>query len=77
LRSGAPILSLEAASTLGWHKYSHEQYGLKAWGASGPYKKVYEKFGITGPNIAVVGKKVADFYKKKGGEVISPLVKAL
>ena len=34
--------------TAGWAKYSHEQYGLQAWGASGPYKKVYEKFGITG-----------------------------
>jgi transketolase len=28
-------------------------------------------------DIATVGKKVVDFYKKKGGEVISPLVKAL
>jgi len=34
--------------TAGWAKYSHEQYGLPAWGSSGPYKKVYEKFGITG-----------------------------
>lgn len=34
--------------TAGWAKYSHEQYGLESWGASGPYKKVYEKFGITG-----------------------------
>ncbi|KIY51110.1 transketolase [Fistulina hepatica ATCC 64428] len=76
LRSGAPILSLEAFSTLGWQKYSHEQYGLKGWGASGPYKKIYEKFGITGSNIAKVGKKVVEFYRKKGGEVVSPLVKA-
>ncbi|KAI0287907.1 transketolase [Russula brevipes] len=77
LRSGAPILSLEALSTAGWAKYSHEQYGLQGWGASGPYKKVYEKFGITGDNIAAVGKKVVDFYTAKGGEVVSPLVKAL
>ncbi|KAF9232143.1 Transketolase, thiamine diphosphate binding domain-containing protein [Melanogaster broomeanus] len=77
LRSGAPILSLEALSTVGWQKYSHEQYGLPAWGASGPYQKVYEKFGITGTNIAAVSKKVIAFYKQKGGEVISPLVKAL
>jgi len=76
LRSGAPILSLEALSTLGWQKYSHEQFGLAAWGSSGPYQKVYEKFGITGSNIAAVGKKVVEFYKKKGGEVVSPLVKA-
>ncbi|KAH9483740.1 Transketolase [Psilocybe cubensis] len=77
LRSGAPILSLEALSTAGWAKYSHEQFGLPAWGASGPYQKVYEKFGITGSNIAAVGKKVVDFYKQKGGEVVSPLVKAI
>ncbi|KAI0282562.1 transketolase [Russula aff. rugulosa BPL654] len=77
LRSGAPILSLEALSTAGWARYSHEQYGLQAWGSSGPYKKVYEKFGITGDNIAVIGKKVVDFYAAKGGEVVSPLVKAL
>jgi transketolase len=80
--------------TSGWSKYSHEQYGVSNWGASGPYKKVYEKFGITGDStppfildhllefhrvtdIAVVGKKVVDFYKAKGGEVVSPLVKAL
>ncbi|KAI1790799.1 transketolase [Ganoderma leucocontextum] len=77
LRSGAPILSLEAYSTLGWAKYSHEQYGLPGWGASGPYKKVYEKFGITGSNIAEISKKVVTFYKQKGGEVVSPLVKAI
>ncbi|KAI0713223.1 transketolase [Earliella scabrosa] len=77
LRSGAPILAVEALSTVGWHKYSHEAYGLTGWGASGPYKKVYEKFGLTGPNIAAVGKKVVDFYQKKGGEVVSPLVKAI
>ena len=48
LRSGAPILSVEAYATYGWERYSHEQFGLSAWGASGPYQKVYEKFGLTG-----------------------------
>ncbi|KAG8861871.1 Transketolase [Serendipita sp. 411] len=77
LRSGAPILSVEAYATYGWERYSHEQFGLGGWGASGPYQKVYEKFGLTGSNIATVGKKVVDFYKKKGGEIVSPLIKAL
>jgi len=77
LRSGAPILSVEAYATYGWERYAHESFGLAAWGASGPYQKVYEKFGMTGSNIAVVGKKVVDFYQKKGGEIVSPLVKAL
>jgi transketolase len=31
----------------------------------------------TQTDIAAVGKKVVEFYKKKGGEVVSPLVKAL
>jgi len=54
---------------------------------------VYEKFGITGTSklayhanlsvadrdsdIAAVGKKVITFYRQKGGEVVSPLVKAI
>jgi len=73
--------------------YTLQQYGLPAWGASGPYQKVYEKFGITGTSklarhtssgvtdcgldIAAVSKKVIAFYKQKGGEVVSPLVKAI
>jgi len=28
-------------------------------------------------DIAAVGKKVVEFYKKKGGEIVSPLVKAI
>ncbi|KAF8633753.1 hypothetical protein AX17_004408 [Amanita inopinata Kibby_2008] len=77
LRNGAPILSLEALATTGWQRYSHEQYGLPGWGASAPYQKVYEKFGITGQNIAIVGKKVIEFYKQQGNPVVSPLLKAL
>jgi transketolase len=41
LKPGIPILSVEVMSTLGWEKYSHEQFGLNRFGASGPYKKVY------------------------------------
>lgn len=38
---GIPTMSFEAMSTLGWEKYSHEQFGLNRFGASGPYKEVY------------------------------------
>jgi transketolase len=66
LRSGAPILSLEALSTAGWAKYSHEQWGLTTFGASGPYKQVYEKFGITGDSagfsFVVVGSLLMCFF---------------
>jgi transketolase len=38
---GIPALSVEVMSTMGWEKYSHEQFGLNRFGASGPYKEVY------------------------------------
>ena len=39
---GIPAMSVEVMSTLGWEKYSHEQFGLNRFGASGPYKEVYK-----------------------------------
>ena len=41
LPDGIPILAFEAMSTMGWERYSHEQFGLNRFGASGPYKEVY------------------------------------
>lgn len=42
LPDGIPALSVEPMSTLGWERYSHEQFGLNRFGASGPYKDVYK-----------------------------------
>ena len=44
LPEGIPALSVEAMSTLGWERYSHEQFGLNRFGASGPYKAVYKVY---------------------------------
>jgi len=41
IQDGIPTMSFEAMSTLGWEKYSHEQFGLNRFGASGPYMDVY------------------------------------
>lgn len=60
---GIPSLSIEVMSTLGWEKYSHEQFGLNRFGASGPYKKVYEKFEFTPEGIAKRAIATVDFYK--------------
>ncbi|CAD6565040.1 MAG: Transketolase [Cyphobasidiales sp. Tagirdzhanova-0007] len=73
LPDGAPVLSVEAMSTQGWAKYSHEQFGIDTFGASGPFAKVYEKYGLTGPNIAKVGGQVITFYQKRGKDISSPL----
>ena len=42
LPDGIPSLSVEAMSTMGWERYSHEQFGLNRFGASGAYKDVYK-----------------------------------
>ncbi len=42
LPDGVPALSVEVMSTLGWEKYSHEQFGINRFGASGAYKDVYK-----------------------------------
>jgi transketolase len=60
---GIPSLSVEALSTLGWEKYSHEQFGLNRFGASGPYKEVYKKFEFTPEGIAKRAVATIDFYK--------------
>jgi len=63
LPDGIPILSVEVMSTLGWEKYSHEQFGLNRFGASGPYKKVYAKFEFTPEGIAKRAVATIDFWK--------------
>ena len=42
LPDGIPSMSVEVMTTLGWERYSHEQFGLNRFGASGPYKDVYK-----------------------------------
>jgi len=60
---GIPTMSVEVMSTLGWEKYSHEQFGLNRFGASGPYKEVYKKFEFTPEGIAKRAVATVDFYK--------------
>ena len=42
LPDGIPSLSVEVMSTMGWERYSNEQFGLNRFGASGAYKDVYK-----------------------------------
>ncbi|KAI9701336.1 MAG: Transketolase [Bogoriella megaspora] len=57
---GIPTMSVEVMSTLGWEKYSHEQFGLNRFGASGPYK---DKFEFTPEGIAKRAIATVNFYK--------------
>lgn len=42
LPDGVPSLSVEVMSTMGWERYTHEQFGINRFGASGAYKDVYK-----------------------------------
>jgi transketolase len=74
LPDGVPILSVEVMSTFGWSKYSHEQFGLNRFGASGKGPDIYKYFEFTPEGVADRAKKVIKFYE--GKQVYSPLNKA-
>ena len=48
-----PRFAIEAGIINGWEKFVPSQnfLGMKSFGASGPYKKLYEYFGITTDNL--------------------------
>ncbi|KAF3985245.1 hypothetical protein FT663_05165 [Candidozyma haemuli var. vulneris] len=71
LPDGVPILSVEVLSSFGWSKYSHEQFGLNRFGASGKADDLYKFFEFTPDGIADRGAKTISFYK--GKPILSPL----
>ncbi|KAL3422492.1 transketolase [Phlyctema vagabunda] len=63
LPDGIPSLSVEVMSTMGWERYTHEQFGLNRFGASGAYKDVYKKFEFTPEGISKRAVATVDFWK--------------
>ncbi|HLY50684.1 MAG TPA: transketolase [Solirubrobacteraceae bacterium] len=54
-------VAVEAASPLGWDKWIGEQgafIGMESFGESGPYKDVFEHFGITADRVAQTGREL-------------------
>ena len=54
-------VAVEAAATLGWHKYvglDGAVIGLDHFGASAPYKLLFQEYGFTAENVAATAKKV-------------------
>ncbi|HEY83707.1 MAG TPA: transketolase [Chloroflexi bacterium] len=46
-----PKLAIETASTIAWPRYADSVIGLDHFGASAPYKTIFEKFGFTVENV--------------------------
>ena len=54
-------VAAEAGATFGWHKYvglDGEVLGIDSFGASAPYKELYERFGLTAENVAAAARRV-------------------
>jgi transketolase len=51
-------LAVEAGATLGWERYAKSVIGLDHYGASAPYKVIFEKFGFTVENVVARAKEL-------------------
>jgi transketolase len=51
-------LAVEAAATFGWERYAKSVIGINHYGASAPYKIIFEKFGFTVENIVAKAKEL-------------------
>jgi len=51
-------LAVEAGATLGWERYARSVIGLDHYGASAPYKVIFEKFGFTVENVVAKAKEL-------------------
>src|SRR5687767_3029623 len=51
-------LSVEAGATLGWERYAKSILGLDHYGASAPYKVIFEEFGFTVENVITKAKEL-------------------
>ena len=51
-------LAVEAGATLGWERYAKSVIGLDHYGASAPYKIIFEKFGFTVENVVAKAKEL-------------------
>ena len=47
-----------AAATFGWERYAKSVLGIDHYGASAPYKIIFEKFGLTVENIVTKAKEL-------------------
>ncbi|HXF86163.1 MAG TPA: transketolase [Anaerolineales bacterium] len=57
-------LAVEAGATLGWERYATSILGIDHYGASAPYKVIFEKFGFTVENIIAKAKSLLDAEKR-------------
>ncbi|KAJ4170909.1 Transketolase [Fusarium falciforme] len=77
LGSGVPSLSVEALSTVGWQRWTHQQFGIDTFGASAPTDVLFEKFEFTKEGVAKRAIATIEFFKKKSQSIGSTLDRAI
>ena len=58
----APRIGIEAAASFGWERWLGDNgvfIGMPGFGASGPYEKLYEHFGITSTKVVEAARKLS------------------
>jgi transketolase len=51
-------LAVEAGATLGWERYAKSFIGIDHYGASAPYKVIFENLGFTVDNVVAKAKEL-------------------
>jgi transketolase len=72
LGPGAPILSVEAASSFGWSRWADDSVAIDHFGASGPGQEVLDEFGFTPENVADRARALIDDLDAFDGEDEEP-----
>eukprot|EP01125_Pyxidicula_operculata_P021942 TRINITY_DN8778_c0_g1_i1.p1 TRINITY_DN8778_c0_g1~~TRINITY_DN8778_c0_g1_i1.p1 ORF type:complete len:713 (-),score=182.52 TRINITY_DN8778_c0_g1_i1:58-2091(-) len=65
LTPGVPALSVEAASTSGWSRFTHGHVGIDTFGASGTQNDLAKHYGMTVDNVVDKAQKLVKFYEGK------------
>jgi transketolase len=52
LPPGVPRLAVEAGASFGWERYADDVVAIDRFGASAPYKTIFEHLGFTPENVA-------------------------
>lgn len=71
LPDGVPVLAVEAASALGWGRYSHACVSIDKFGLSGKGEDIYAAYGFTAENVADKAARLLAFY---AGRAVPSLV---
>jgi transketolase len=60
LPADVPVLSVEAATSFGWSRWADSHVALDRYGASAPWKDLYEHFGFTAAAVAAAARDLCE-----------------